>query len=217
MDASGSYTIGVEGRSNRVDIQFHDEVEGEREYMENPSLAFAIGGGTATARREVVSDYNCESCHVNISLHGGNRKNVQHCLTCHRPDRLDLPEDENVHFKWMIHKIHRGDELENGYVVIRSRGTYDFSHIEFSGDLRNCAKCHKDNSYQVPTMEGLLPTITPSAQFTPMKPVSAACLSCHDSDAAAAHAYSNTAFFGEACAACHGVSAAYAVDKVHAR
>ena len=39
--------------------------------------------------------------------------------------------------KFMTHKIHRGADLENGYVVVRSRGVYDFSDIIFPGDLRN--------------------------------------------------------------------------------
>ncbi len=218
-DAMGSYTVWAEGRSNAVDIVMGDEVEGEREYMENPGFAFAVTG-SEMARREVVSDYTCESCHVNISFHGGNRKSVQYCNTCHMPeavDRLDLGGNESIHQKWMIHKIHRGADLENGYVVIRSRGTFDFSDIHFSGDLRNCTKCHEGDSYQVPSADGLLATNTLSAQFTPMQPVSAACMSCHDGDAAAAHAYTNTAFFGEGCGACHGVGAAYSVDKVHAR
>jgi len=47
-------------------------------------------------------------------------------------------------------------------------------------------------------------------------PVAAACLSCHDSDAAASHAYSNTSFFGESCATCHGEGKDFSVDKVHA-
>jgi hypothetical protein len=217
MDASGSYTISAEGRSDAVDIDFGDEVDGEREYMENPRLAFAVGGGTATARREVISDYNCESCHVNISFHGGNRKNVQYCSTCHRPERLDLPMDESVHFKWMIHKIHRGEDLENGYVVIRSRGTYDFSHIEFSGDLRNCEKCHVNDSYEIPLAAGAAATLTPANWWSPTLPTAAACISCHDSDAAAAHAFSNTSPFGEACAACHGDGMTFSVERVHAR
>jgi hypothetical protein len=217
-DAKGSYTISVEGRSKAVDIVMGDETEGEREYMENPMMAFAVTDATAMERRVVVEDSKCESCHVNISFHGGNRKSVQYCNTCHRPEFIAVLEpQESVHQKWMIHKIHRGAELENGYVVIRSRGTFDFSDKVYVGDLRNCNACHVNNSQQIPLPEGLLATITPQAWWTPMEPISAACLSCHDGDAAAAHAYSNTVFFGEACAACHGEGMSYSVDKVHAR
>ena len=55
-----------------------------------------------------------------------------------------------------------------------------------------------------------------------MGPAAAACLSCHDSKDAAAHAYLNTTDFGgegtfEACATCHGPNSEWSVDKVHAR
>ena len=110
----------------------------------------------------------------------------------------------------------RGEDLENGYVVIRSRGTYDFSHVEYPGDLRNCEACHVNNSQQLPTPDGLLPQITPNFWWDPIEPAGAACLSCHDSDDATSHAYANTTFIGESCSTCHGVGKSESVDKVHA-
>jgi hypothetical protein len=50
-----------------------------------------------------------------------------------------------------------------------------------------------------------------------MQHYAAACLGCHDTQPAAAHALTMTAPFGEACAACHGSDADFSVDKVHAR
>ena len=50
-----------------------------------------------------------------------------------------------------------------------------------------------------------------------MEAATAACLSCHDSKAAASHALSNSSDIGEACAACHGTGKTYDVEKVHAR
>jgi len=50
-----------------------------------------------------------------------------------------------------------------------------------------------------------------------MQPIAAACLACHDSDYAAAHADTNTSIFGEACTNCHGEGKTFAVEKVHAR
>ncbi|MFZ9886563.1 MAG: cytochrome c3 family protein, partial [Myxococcota bacterium] len=48
-------------------------------------------------------------------------------------------------------------------------------------------------------------------------PASAACTSCHDTDAAVAHAATNTSAAGaEACAACHGPNRDYSVARVHA-
>ena len=218
IDASGSFTVSMEGRIE-VDVDVgEDEPSTERDYAENPMMAFTVSGNSTVERRQVVDDAKCEACHLNLSLHGNNRHDVTYCSTCHTPDRLDIADvPESVHMKWMIHKIHRGAELENGYVVIRSRGTYDFSNIHFTGDLRNCDACHVNGSQNVPTPDGALPTITNNAWWTPMQPDSAACLSCHDDDDSAAHAYSNTAFFGESCSTCHGEGKGAAVDKVHAR
>jgi OmcA/MtrC family decaheme c-type cytochrome len=166
----------------------------------------------------VVDDEKCESCHVDLSLHGGGRNNANYCITCHAPNLVDIATPaESVNFKWMIHKIHRGADLENGYIVVRSRGTFDFSDIEYPGDLRNCEACHVNDSYLLPLQEeDLLPQITPNFWWDPIEPVASACLGCHDSDDASAHAYANTTFFGESCSTCHGEGKSVSVDKVHA-
>ena len=118
----------------------------------------------------------------------------------------------------MIHKIHRGADLENGYVVYGYRSSlHDFSEIEYVGDLRNCEACHVDDSYMLPLPEGVLPVTTPRDMWTPMLPESASCLSCHDSDGAKIHADSNTSDLGEACSTCHGTGKTYSVEAVHAR
>ena len=217
MDAEGSYTISMEGRIE-AEVDFGNEVSTERDYAENPYMAFAVTDATVMQRRKVVDDAKCENCHANLRLHGGNRHDPQYCNTCHTPDLVDIATPaESVHMKWMTHKIHRGEALENGYIVVRSRGTYDFSNVEYPGDLRNCDACHVNNSQQLPVYSDALPTITNNAWWTPMEPQAAACLSCHDGDDAAAHAYSNTTFFGESCSTCHGEGKSAAVDKVHAR
>jgi OmcA/MtrC family decaheme c-type cytochrome len=118
----------------------------------------------------------------------------------------------------MVHKIHRGAELENGYVVYGYRSSlHDYSDVHYVGDLRNCEACHVNDSYMLPLPDGLLPVTTPRAQFTPMLPETASCLSCHDGDSAASHALSNTSELGEACATCHGEGKRYSVEAVHAR
>jgi len=120
--------------------------------------------------------------------------------------------------KYMVHKIHAGEELERGYVVIGRNGSVnDFSDVVYPGDLRNCEKCHVNDSYLLPLPDGLLPTTTERDFFDPTLPVSAACLSCHDGQDAAAHAETMTSGLGEACSACHGQGKEFDVEKVHAR
>ena len=69
----------------------------------------------------------------------------------------------------------------------------------------------------LPLPEGLANTDTPRFYYTPLTPAASACLGCHDSRDAAAHAYLQTASFGEACSTCHKEGADFAVSKAHAR
>ena len=222
-DASGSYTVSVEGR-NEVDIDFGNEVSAERDVIPGALLAFAVTDDKTDARRVVIDDYNCETCHADLALHGGGRTNANYCNTCHMPLATDeeelLPgaEEQSIHFKYMIHSIHAGEERANPYVVAgHNNSVHDYGDVVYPGDLRNCNDCHVNNSQQIPLEPGTLPTLTLQDWWYPMQPVAAACLSCHNSDDAQAHAYSNTAFFGESCSTCHGEDKEYSVDKVHAQ
>ena len=166
----------------------------------------------ADPRRTVVDTANCNTCHDRLAFHGGQRLNTQECVMCHNPNFTDDQDPaESLDFKRLIHRLHRGEDLTQDYL--------DFNHLRFPGDLRDCATCHVDATWNVPenAPPGRLPTITLRDWYTPQQPTAAACLGCHDTQAAAAHAFVMTAPFGEACAACHGVDAEFSVDKVHAR
>jgi hypothetical protein len=224
-DAMNSFSVGVEGRRETVLEKHHEEVEME-DQLQNFIEPFAVTDDMAVDRRVIVDDAKCENCHSNLTLHGTNRHDANgYCQTCHRPDKTDVnrrPADEmppeSVDFRYMIHKIHRGSGLENGYVVYGyGNRKHDFSDIHFVGDLRNCESCHVDDSYTLPLNSGLESVVTPRDTWTPMLPETAACLSCHDGESAAIHADSNTTDLGEACATCHGVGKTYAVEAVHAR
>jgi OmcA/MtrC family decaheme c-type cytochrome len=161
-----------------------------------------------------------------LALHGGQRFRIEDCVVCHKFDGTDeevRPEEElppeSIHFKWMIHKIHTGAELGEDYIIYGFRGSlHDYSHVGYPGDRRTCEGCHLEGTYGVPVPEESLPTHTSEERdyIAPMPPASAACLSCHDSVDAAAHAYTNLAPFGESCGACHGDNREFSVEQVHA-
>ena len=150
---------------------------------------------------------------------------------CHNPNASDVSRraanaapPESIDFKRMIHRIHTGEELTQDYSVYGFGGTpINFNHVLFPGDRRDCLSCHVTRpasqraSYQLPLDEDLLPTETLRDYYSPQQPTATSCLGCHDTRSAAAHAFVNTAPFGEACASCHGPNAEFAVDKVHAR
>lgn len=220
-DAMGSWSVGVEGRVSNVPLSDGRSVIDQ---MQNYLFPIAVTDAEPMARRVVVDDYKCESCHANLTLHGGNRHDATaYCQSCHMPEATDDVVrleglDESIHFKYMVHKIHRGAALENGYVVYGfGSSVHDYGHVVYPGDLRNCEGCHVEGSYGLPTPAGALPTNSPSTFLTTMGPDTASCLSCHDGLAAAAHADANTSPLGESCGACHGEGKSHSVEKVHAR
>ncbi|MEE4216464.1 MAG: OmcA/MtrC family decaheme c-type cytochrome [Xanthomonadales bacterium] len=225
-DATGSFSVGFEGRLNAVINEGKPNEFGMTDQMQNFIAPFAVTDTAPMSRRMVVDDAKCESCHSNLSLHGSNRHDANgYCQSCHMPSLTDAAvrpegngEPESVDFRYMIHKIHRGAELENGYVVYGYRSSvHDYSHVEYVGDLRNCEACHVDDSYTLPLPDGTLPVTTPRDLWTPMLPETASCLSCHDSEGAAIHADANTSDLGETCSTCHGTGKPYSVEALHAR
>jgi OmcA/MtrC family decaheme c-type cytochrome len=225
-DATGSYAIGSEGRRDVILNEGMTNAMDFREQMlENPVFYFSVDGSPVAPRRTVVADANCETCHENLSLHGDNRHDPEYCITCHQPGASDVarrPDEElpvePIHFKFLIHRIHRGEDLTGDFTVYGYGGSeHDFTEVRFPGDLRDCETCHVNDSYTVPLSANLLATPTPREYFSPLQPIGSACLSCHDTEYAAAHAFTMTTPFGEACASCHGTGKDFSVERVHAR
>jgi len=195
-----------------------------REAAMNPIFNFTVTDTGPFPRREIVDMNKCNQCHDQLALHGGQRMAMGECVMCHNPNKDDAevrPEDrfpaESVHFKWLIHRLHKGEELNNDYTIFGySSSEHNYNHVLYPGDLRNCEACHYPGTYTPPMSEDALPTYTPRDTYSPMMPTAAACLSCHDNETAALHAYVNTAPFGEACASCHGEDKEFSILRVHA-
>jgi OmcA/MtrC family decaheme c-type cytochrome len=129
----------------------------------------------------------------------------------------------------LIHRLHFGDsgndEAAAGPVqftpfVIWGFGgsANDFSGVRFPGDLRDCAKCHVNDSQQVPVPATRIAVNDPRDYINPTPPNTAACTACHIGQDASAHAATQTdPKLGEACGVCHGPDGAFSVDSVHAR
>ena len=214
-DAKGSWAISVEGRTI---VNINDGKGGTlaiRDTTSNPMYYVPVTDTTAVPRRTIVSQDNCDSCHKDLYLHGGNRKSVDYCSTCHMPLETDesvRPADAmppvTIDFKYMIHRIHLGEEQSTPYIIYGHGGSLnDFSEILYSANLQDCAKCHVDDSYELPLQQGVLPTTVKEegAVVSVTPPVTSVCTSCHDSQALAAHAELMTTSSGvESCAVCHG-------------
>lgn len=224
-DAEGSYTIGAEGYQN-VSFEGPGRVPTTvRDPLKNVVTTFSLTGGTPEKRREVVTLAKCNVCHTNVDLHGRNRNQIEHCVTCHNPTVTDAARrpaaegpPESVNFSTMIHRIHTGVEQGRPYVIFGFGGSRnDFSKIGFPTPASNCNSCHVNNSQNLPLRTNLSAVTDPRGFLDPVGPTGAACLSCHASRDAAAHVDLNTSRIGESCAVCHGANAEFSVARSHAR
>ena len=241
-DAAGTWTVGQEARRsvtvNGVNVT---------EAAQNAVFDFSVDGSAPEPRRSVVDGAKCSNCHgtfsKDFSIHGNNRNDVRYCVLCHNPNVTDFdrrtnaiaggadPTNEPIAFKHLIHKIHRGDALENQPYIVYGFGSSpknytanDFGDVRFPGDLRNCAACHNEGTFLLPLAPDVLPTvhsvIRSGAEVVDghVPPIQDACLACHDGADVAAHAATNTTSSGaEACGVCHGEGGIEAVSVVHAR
>jgi OmcA/MtrC family decaheme c-type cytochrome len=211
-DATGTWGFSIEARLTVNLNPAPRDTTTARDAAFNPVFFAAVTDPAPVPRRIVVDVANCNTCHDQLNFHGSNRLNPQECVFCHNPTMFDDQEPpESLDFKRLIHRLHTGDELTQPYL--------DFNGLRFPGDRRDCAMCHVNGSQEIPDVmpAGRLATATPRDWYSPQQPTAAACLGCHDTQAAAAHAFTMTAPFGEACAACHGPDAEFSVDKVHAQ
>jgi len=247
-DATGTWTLGAEARRT---VMLTSSVSAT-EAAVNPLVTFAVDDSEPVARRTVVDQQLCGNCHgefsKDFSVHGGSRNQTQYCVLCHNPTASDANRRNRdpaqvaagaltatIDFKVLIHKIHRGENLEQKPYLVYGFGSgspgytvHDFSEVRFPGDLRICESCHVDGSELIPPYpDTALPTsrtqLDPAtgnpvpADPPQTEPITAVCTACHDSDAAIAHAATQTAPDGaESCPVCHAEGRDVAVSVVHA-
>jgi hypothetical protein len=149
-------------------------------------------------------------------------------------------ETETINLKSLLHRLHSGHELSVLPFIVYGFGSaplgftpHDFGDIRFPRDRRDCAACHRDDSQLLPVAGDALPNrhtvvrLNPDATMwasTPFveaisgetPPVQAACVTCHDSADARAHAEIQTTPSGvESCGVCHGEGRIEPVSEVH--
>ena len=152
-------------------------------WVSNATFDFVPSGGSVAGVRDIVAMEDCNSCHNPLAIHGGNRRDVKLCITCHTSqiidpdtgetlDHVDPDTGNNIGLKIMAHKIHYGAELpsvQDGtpYQIVGFRDSvHDYSMAEFPQNIKNCTKCHTDAASQGNNYKN--------------NPTRAACGSCHD-------------------------------------
>lgn len=161
--ASGSYQVGLEG--------YLQPTPADPRYAAlNPVMAFPVTDVLVVSRRTIVDRALCNSCHFDLAAHGGARKNPQYCVMCHSPGGFDsagAPRFEttqnvvadSIDFRHFIHKIHRGTDLVEPYViggfplpsVANPAGTQnDFGTTRYPRSIRECEACHASKNWTLP-------------------------------------------------------------------
>ena len=232
----GTYNIGVYG-----EVAFDVTVAGTTPqittYTEGSSgntvKAFRIGtAGALEINNRISGEQNCYSCHRDLQFHGSHRRGYDNCMLCHgnagaedwpifKTAALNSPRTPGVtiEFREMIHKIHRGHELEAGasYVVAGNSGSsHTYEHVgfpSFLGATANCASCH--GATNVAWKEPTLRLHPDESRLAPHLEWRMVCGSCHDGRAAYSHMLSNSGGNVEGCTLCHGAGKELSVETVH--
>ncbi len=172
FDPSATTSIGIYGRRTMTSYGIPNN-------MASTVFTFLPNGSKVTHVRDVVATASCNSCHDQLSHHGGQRRQVALCVMCHQPQSHETVGGGTVDFKVMIHKIHMGSRLPS----VIAGGTYsvqgtDFSKVIFPASSSDsdaqaksgfrCEKCHDQKSGATQATNYLT------------KPTRAACGSCHD-------------------------------------
>lgn len=151
------------------------EIRGQAPIASNGIFNFVPSGADPGVSRNIVDNAACFACHDRIEFHGGPRTDIQYCVTCHNPssidgDTVDEAWGGTVDMTQMIHKIHYGADLANGYFIVGFGGrTIDYSGVVFPQDVRNCQTCHQESDEN-----------TPQASNWRLVANRAACGACHD-------------------------------------
>ncbi|MCB1677844.1 MAG: OmcA/MtrC family decaheme c-type cytochrome [Halioglobus sp.] len=188
-------------RTHRVSIQF-DGAPGKA----NPSYDWVPASGATEGifTLDIAATANCNRCHDPLAIHGGGRREVAYCVTCHNPGSTDANSGNTVDMKVMIHKIHRGAGLPSvraggAYVLYGFRDSvHDYSLLRYPQDIRACANCHAGTATGAGKEDLVL---TAQGDNWAEYSSAAACGSCHDDVDFSRHAGGQPD--DAACASCH--------------
>ncbi len=174
-----------------------------------------------TATTEPFVSTNCLDCHGDNRMHQtffAVEFNTDICKSCHDYERQVAgvvgwgdPGGWNgfgaAPIVKKVHGVHYGSSLNYPEDLVPFASSDEFAHVTFPMEVQNCEKCHSETS------------------DWKEEPSRLACLACHDSDEAAAHAklmtYDPTPsdpWSGdeeESCGTCHGEERAHSPDVVH--
>ncbi|MGD1095558.1 MAG: OmcA/MtrC family decaheme c-type cytochrome [Bryobacteraceae bacterium] len=165
FDATATHTIGI--YASRVLTAYNLGTD-----YASATFNFVPNGAKVTHVHDMIETASCDTCHDQLSHHGGRRRGIQMCVLCHTDQNIDTTTGKSLALKQMIHEIHMGASLPSvvagGKLVVN--GT-DFSTVIFPADPfdpRRCEKCHDQT------------TGAAQAAVYKTEPAREPCGACHD-------------------------------------
>ena len=137
-DMDVTHTVGSYARRDLTEFELD-------RYVANELYHFVPSGSAMPMPRDIVTTETCNGrCHDPLAMHGGARQEVGLCILCHNPNQdIDPDTGNSVDMPLMIHKIHMGANLENGYNIIGYRQTdHDYSDVVYPAEINECESCH---------------------------------------------------------------------------
>jgi len=202
--------------THRVAIQFSNSPG-----WANPTYDWvpATGATDGIFHMDIAATANCNRCHDPLAIHGGGRREIKYCVTCHNPGSTDDESGNTVNLKVMVHKIHMGANLPSvqagGEYYI---GSHNYSDVHFPQDIRNCWNCHAGSATGsdpvYPNGSDYSLTLTSQGDNWDQYPSRAVCGSCHDDVDFSKHKGGQVNDL--ACSACHSQGReAGSIQEVH--
>jgi OmcA/MtrC family decaheme c-type cytochrome len=115
----------------------------------NPVFDFVpeTGGDCTGVSRNILSTDKCEGCHYEFAFHGGPRKSMEYCVTCHNRGTVDQDSGNSLDFAHLLHSVHMGDDRDpSGLNPFKIWGYADFEHdyseVHFPQSKTFCETCH---------------------------------------------------------------------------
>lgn len=167
FDATVTHTIGIYGSRDLTVFNLGTNYA-------SATFNFVPNGAAVTVTRDVIRTESCNSCHDQLSFHGGSRRGIEMCVLCHTPQTVDPDTGNTMDLKVMAHKIHMGSQLPSviagtPYQIIGFQNAVsDFSTVTDPADPRRCEVCHSQT------------TGAAQAKVFMTEPTRAACGACHD-------------------------------------
>lgn len=129
--------------THRLGLEIRMSGEAEALAPDNPVADIVPDGGAGSGHKQVAATENCEKCHERFDLHGGPRRSVEYCVTCHNPGSVDPDGGEDIGMAYMAHSIHSGEGRGVDYVIYGFGGTaHDYSEVTYPQPTLFCENCH---------------------------------------------------------------------------